>query len=200
MTPKDVATKLNNSKYPLHISKEYRVELKAARLVVLHGASDDLIELAGEVRDELAGGDEDTFIRFSTGTYLKIVYSTEGIWRITVLNTGRGKLRKLHGMPNDEGDVSAQAHGDKDAPVYSDVLIIESEEPIELESHGSKPLKEPPAGLRYAKEIIDALDSRGGFDSWWDGINQDDKNEIEEEIAAIVGGAVTKAMDNWMKS
>lgn len=148
----------------------------------VYGASDDLVELEGCVREELAGGDEPTYVRFTNGTYLKIVYGPEGIWRIEVLAAGRGKLQKLFGMPDDEDN--PQAHHDKDAPIYSDVLIIRSEEEIKLESWGRKPLKEASPGRAKAQKIVAALDA--GFDRWWCNVEEDDKNGILDAIAKII--------------
>ncbi len=34
-------------------------------------------------------------------------------------------------------------------------------------------------------EIIDALCNRGGFDSWWENIDEDIQNEIKEELENI---------------
>ncbi len=150
----------------------------------LYGSSDDLVEAAGE---ELNHMDGPLFVRFTNGTYAKIAYVESGIWRIEVLATGRGKVRQLYGMPDDQDDCP-QAHGDKDAPIYSDVLIISSEEPIELESHGTEPLKEPSLGLPKAKAVIKLLDGYGGFDHWWGDIAQDDRNDILEALAALLEG------------
>lgn len=37
-----------------------------------------------------------------------------------------------------------------------------------------------------AKQIIAALEDRGGFDSWWYQIDKEDKKEIIDEIAQII--------------
>lgn len=155
----------------------------------VYGTSDDLVELKGCVDAELSGGDEPTYVRFTDGTYAKVIYGDEGVWRVEIIAKGTGTVRRLYGLPDDsDGDLSKQAHGDPDAPSYSDVLIIESERPIELESWGFKLLKEPSPGLTTAKRIIDVLDGFGGFDGWWHDIDQDDKTEILEAIAKVVGG------------
>lgn len=170
----------------------------------LYGTSDDCVEITGESAEELNVIDEPAYIRFTNGTYAKIEYAAEGIWRIEVLAAGRGKLRKLFGMPDNrdikEDGPNPQAHNDTDAPVYSDVLVISSEEPIEMETWSRKPLNEVPAALAYAKRIIMALDDRGGFDHWWHDIAEDDKYEILTEISKITEEAVGKAMDKWMSS
>ncbi len=153
----------------------------------VYGSSDDLVELEGCENDELQGGGDPTYVRFTNGTYAKVVYSDEGVWRIEILAKGNGTVRRLYGLPDDsDGDLPKQAHGDPDAPSYSDVLIIESDQPIEMESWGRKPLKELSSGLATAKRVIDVLDGFGGFDGWWHDIDQDDKVEILEAIAKVV--------------
>lgn len=156
--------------------------------VKVFGTSDDIVSLVGAVSEELNGGDEDTFVRFTNGTYVALAYNPEGIWRARVIEVGRAKVRKLYGVPEEDGQQSDQHHNDPDAPTYSDVLIIESEEPMELESWGHKPLSAPRAGVRVAKEIVGMLEGRKGFDHWWHDIDQDDKTEILEEIAGLVEG------------
>ncbi len=150
----------------------------------IYGCSDDLVELKGEVNEEFNCFDKPIYARFSTGTYVKVEYNKEGLWRIEVLNEGKSvKLRKLYGIPDSDDEGPAhQSHCDKDAPVYSDVLIIESETPITLENWGNKPLKEPSPGLAKANKIMAALD---GYLSL-DGVDQDTKTEILEEIAGII--------------
>lgn len=152
--------------------------------VKLHGVSDDLIDAAGE---EMNLGEGPIWVRFTNGTYAKITYAETGIWRIQVLANGRGKLRQLYGMPDDQDDCP-QAHGDKDAPIYSDVLIISSEEPITLEDYGKQPLKEPSPGRAKAKQVIELLEGRKGFDHWWADIEQDIRNDVLEALARLLEG------------
>jgi hypothetical protein len=52
MTKEELAAKLNGSTYPLDLSKELTQAAKAARLVIVTGGSDDLIEFAGAIYDE----------------------------------------------------------------------------------------------------------------------------------------------------
>lgn len=164
------------------------------------GSSDDIVELSGGVETELDGGDEPIYLRFTNGTYLKIVYTNEGLWRIEVLAAGRGKLRKLFAMPDDrdveEDGPNPQAHSDKDAPVYSDVLIIDSEEPIELESWDRKPLGTPVGNLSAAKEVFKALERFDGFEFFTHELEQTDYNAALAAVAKVVDAAVQKAMND----
>lgn len=52
MTPQEMADQLDGRQYPLDISKEEREFMKQQGLVVVYGASDDLMEVDGAIRDE----------------------------------------------------------------------------------------------------------------------------------------------------
>lgn len=56
----------------------------------LYGASDDLIELEGDISEELSGGDKSALLIFSDGTVLTIKYGKEhlAIWAITLIKQG----------------------------------------------------------------------------------------------------------------
>jgi hypothetical protein len=61
--------------------------------VIVYGASDDLIEIDGDLNDEVAyTGDEDEgiLVAFSDGTVLRITYGAndEGFWRISRIVAG----------------------------------------------------------------------------------------------------------------
>lgn len=53
MNKEELAEKLNKSDYPLYIDKALVAEAKAAGLVIVYGASDDLMELEGAINDEV---------------------------------------------------------------------------------------------------------------------------------------------------
>jgi hypothetical protein len=50
---KELAAQLNGMQYPVRISKELAAEAKAAGLVIVYGASDDLMEFEGAIYDEI---------------------------------------------------------------------------------------------------------------------------------------------------
>lgn len=56
----------------------------------IYGASDDLIEVEGDVSGECGGGDESTLLVCSDGTLLEIRYgkASLGVWQITVARKG----------------------------------------------------------------------------------------------------------------
>ena len=49
----------------------------------IYGASDDLIEVDGQVSEEFNPRDgEPAYLAFSNGVVLKVIYDDEGLWRI----------------------------------------------------------------------------------------------------------------------
>lgn len=53
MTPQEAAAKLDGNRYRKEVSKEMAAALKAAGLVAVYGASDDLMEFDGAIHDEI---------------------------------------------------------------------------------------------------------------------------------------------------
>jgi hypothetical protein len=53
MTPQEAAAKLDGKQYRDEVSKEFAAALKKAGLVAVYGASDDLMEFDGAIRDEV---------------------------------------------------------------------------------------------------------------------------------------------------
>jgi len=51
--------------------------------VTLYGASDDLIEIEGDIEEEFYYTDGNHYVAFSNGTVVKIIFDDDGIWRIT---------------------------------------------------------------------------------------------------------------------
>jgi hypothetical protein len=62
--------------------------LPDATRVVIYGASDDLIEIEGALREEFNGGDDLAYLAFSDGTVLTVQYADDGCWRINRVATG----------------------------------------------------------------------------------------------------------------
>lgn len=56
--------------------------------VMVTGASDDNIEVDGDICDEFQGGDETAYLAFSDGTVLSVRYTDEGLWRINRIRGG----------------------------------------------------------------------------------------------------------------
>lgn len=76
-------------------------------VVTVYGASDDLIEVEGDLREEFGcyGEDEGLWLGFSDGTLARITYGGEGMWRIHVHRNGSAKATKVEATDPD-GDYS----------------------------------------------------------------------------------------------
>lgn len=53
--------------------------------VTVCGASDDLIEVEGDIDEEFPAPGDDAILGFSNGVVLRVLYDDDGIWRITPL-------------------------------------------------------------------------------------------------------------------
>jgi len=67
MTKEQLAAMLKRSKYPLSLTNDLRKQAKENGLLVVYGASDDLIEFDGCFRDELGCGDKTSVLINRTG-------------------------------------------------------------------------------------------------------------------------------------
>lgn len=87
--------------------------------VKVYGQSDDLIELDGDLQDEIGcyGADDEngSLVAFSDGTVLRITYgaNNEGFWRITRLVVGTAEY--------------THTPGQDDVDDYSDVVTLEGD-------------------------------------------------------------------------
>lgn len=71
--------------------------------VEIYGASDDLIEIDGDIREEFNPTDgEMGYLGFSDGTILGIIYSREGIWRITLIVEGMATYELKQGTDSED--------------------------------------------------------------------------------------------------
>jgi hypothetical protein len=89
-------------------------------MIKIYGASDDLIEIEGDIREEFEAYKYDkeekpAILAVSDGTLLKMWYDDDGIWRISRLVAGTAVFEKI------EGDV------EKDTP---DIVTLTAETPI----------------------------------------------------------------------
>lgn len=75
--------------------------------VHIYGASDDLVEIDGDIVEEFAwypdDSDEKRLLAFSDGTVLRIWYDDEGMWRIQQIAKGTAKYEhKAATDPDDD--------------------------------------------------------------------------------------------------
>ena len=72
-------------------------------MVKVTGASDDLIEIEGEISEQFARyGSDGDYLAFSDGTVLKAYYDEDGIWRFTVIFKGSLFKEKVEGSVSDD--------------------------------------------------------------------------------------------------
>jgi hypothetical protein len=75
--------------------------------ITIYGASDDLIEIEGDFREEfnwIPDEGESRLLACSDGTLLRVMYDSDGIWRLIKIASGAAQFSK------EEGDV------EKDTP------------------------------------------------------------------------------------
>lgn len=84
--------------------------------VRVYGASDDLIEVEGDLREEFGACDTVVMLVFADGTRLRVVYSPEGYngrWQIAVLDDPTGTVKHTPALDEDAN--------------YSDVVEFETD-------------------------------------------------------------------------
>lgn len=76
--------------------------------ITIYGASDDLIEIDGSIREEFPynGHDGGALIAISDGTLLRIQYTHDGVWRITPLVYGSAPYTKVEADGADSDNYS----------------------------------------------------------------------------------------------
>ena len=76
--------------------------------LTIYGCSDDLIEIEGDITEELNPGseveDDGTILAISDGTLLRVKY--DGIWRITTITKGASVLSKEEAPEDDDDNYS----------------------------------------------------------------------------------------------
>lgn len=75
--------------------------------IAITGASDDLIEIDGDIREEFSyfpnvDDDDGRMLAFSDGTLLRVVYDTDGIWRLTPICRGTAEMMKVEGVADED--------------------------------------------------------------------------------------------------
>mgnify|MGYP006303607767 CR=1 FL=1 len=94
---------------------------------ILYGASDDLIEIDGDVRAEFYSSWEDDkdYIAFSTGLLLSVEYNEQGIWRIQKVSVPEELDVKVYPANSERAkDVLDRRRND-----YQDVAVTEGPKP-----------------------------------------------------------------------
>jgi hypothetical protein len=82
--------------------------------IIISGGSDDLIEIEGDIGEEFYAHQDGDFLSFSDGTLLKIIYTEDGCWRISVIQMNAKIIERFEAT-------------DSDSEEYSDKLTIEGD-------------------------------------------------------------------------
>jgi len=93
-------------------------------MIKIYGASDDLIEVEGDISEEFNPGDDDaSILALSDGTVLRVRYDGDGCWRVERMVTGSAAYthESAEGPDTDrysdvatlEGDIRWCVRGDK---------------------------------------------------------------------------------------
>ena len=89
--------------------------------VTIYGASDDLVEIEGDINEEWYANDEDGMsLAFGDGTILDVQYDKFGIWRVSVGHKGSATLEKQEAL----GDEGRREDG---KPAYSEIVTLEGD-------------------------------------------------------------------------
>jgi hypothetical protein len=84
-------------------------------MITVYGASDDLIEVDGDISAEFAyqkrgyGQPSGDLLAFSDGTILRVEFTRSGVWRITPVVRGSAELSIDQAPENDEDNRSDRA-------------------------------------------------------------------------------------------
>lgn len=62
--------------------------------ITIYGASDDLVEVEGDLREEFNAFEDESFIAVSDGTLISVEYGASGIWNLNVLRRGSCSIDK----------------------------------------------------------------------------------------------------------
>ena len=77
------------------------------KTVIVYGASDDLIEIEGDISEEISPNDESPAkLAFSDGTVLSVVYDADGCWRVTRVVAGTATMEKVEAEGPDSKNYS----------------------------------------------------------------------------------------------
>ena len=94
-------------------------------LTRIYGASDDLIEIDGQIIDEVdaySASDEPVKFKTSQGTKGTIMY--DGEWKITIKEEGSDFVKVIESVGDDNKHTEENT---KDVPPYSDVIILDGD-------------------------------------------------------------------------
>lgn len=90
----------------------------------IYGASDDLIEIDGQISDEVDNYSSDKPVKFKTSKGTKGTITYNGEWKITIKEQGPDFVRVIESVGDDNDHTEENTN---DVPSYSDVLILDGD-------------------------------------------------------------------------
>lgn len=102
----ELADKLDMTEYPCRLSKEVIEFAKANGLVIVYGASDDLMEFEGAIRDELGIYDGGTALVDAEGVLPENSDDLDTDEEIARYHYRKGKAKSIEALWCEEGDYS----------------------------------------------------------------------------------------------
>ncbi len=100
--------------------------------ITITGASDDLIEIDGAIREEFnwSGDEEDRcYLAVSDGTLLSANYDKDGIWRFALVERGTAKFSKVEGIVSEDTNDVVTLDGDRLTWVVMGESMARAEKP-----------------------------------------------------------------------
>lgn len=78
------------------------------KTITIYGASDDIICLEGDIREEVnpKNPEKGTRLAFSDGTVLSVVYDDDGCWRVNRIANGASQVEKVEALGPDSTEYS----------------------------------------------------------------------------------------------
>ena len=84
-------------------------------MIKVYGASDDLIEIEGDINEEFDVYNQDSLLTFDDGTVLSVKYNNDGVWKIERTKEGTATYCKLY-----EVDAGSENRGEG----YTDIVTL----------------------------------------------------------------------------
>jgi hypothetical protein len=88
---------------------------EGSEMIKVYGASDDLIEIEGDIREEFDTYDAENFLTFNDGTVLHVKYDDPGIWKVNRVQNGSATYCKIY-----EADEGSEERGEG----YTDIVTL----------------------------------------------------------------------------
>lgn len=90
-------------------------------MIKIYGSSDDLIEVEGNVNEEFGHySDEPAMLGCSDGTLIRVRHDEEGIWRLTIIRSGKDTTYDLRlGQDDRQHTDVLTLHADVNWVVYT---------------------------------------------------------------------------------